>query len=146
MTPQEQLYRWIAAKISRAEGYGVLDAIPTDCRNPGDLELGNRFWVTAVHQGLAFRGSINGITIFPKAEQNCNIEDEKDGWAALYRQVRLILTGKSDEYRPEWTIAQVGTKWTKTDPQAWIQIVSEGLGVDASTPFNMLKPPQAISA
>lgn len=146
MDPLESLYRWIGSKIKVAEGYGLPDAIPTDAHNPGDLCLGNRFWAKAIHKGLTFQGSINGVTIFPKADPDCDIEDPKDGFAALYREIRLILSGNSTEYRPDWTILQVGTKWTTTDPEDWAKTVAEGLGVDISTPFNELQPPQALSA
>jgi hypothetical protein len=146
MDPNLSLYRWIASKIEVAEGYGKPDAIPTCANNPGDLELGNRFESKAVHGGVIYFGSIRGVTIFPKCDADPDIEDSRDGRAALWREVRLILTGKSTVYKPDWTILQIGTKWTRTDPDDWARIVSEGLGVLPSTPLNEIRPPAALSA
>jgi hypothetical protein len=147
MDPNLSLYRWIASKIEVAEGYGKPDAIPTCANNPGDLELGNRFGLTAVHAGETYTGSIKGVTIFAKCDPDPDIEDPRDGRAALWREVRLILTGRSTAgYKPDWTILQVANKWTRTDPEDWARIVSEGLGVLPSTPLNEIQPPAALSA
>jgi len=147
MDPNLSLYRWIGSKIEVAEGYGKPDAIPTCANNPGDLELGNRFELSAVHGGVIYFGSIRGVTIYPKCDPDPDIEDPKDGRAALWRELRLILTGRSTAgYKPDWTIEQVGAKWTRTDPDAWARIVSDGLAVPISTPLNEIRPPTALSA
>lgn len=92
----------LAIAISIAEGYGVSGAIPTRANNPGDLALGD--------QGSGTLGSAK-ITVFQTAA---------DGWAALYRQLSLIVTGRSRVYTPGDTVRSMAEKWTGGDAaDAW---------------------------
>lgn len=119
----------LAQAISHAEGYGVNNAIPTRAHNPGDLCLGDRFKLGTLG---------HGITVFPKADPNCEIDDPNDGWASLYREVRSILQGKSYVYDADWTIQQIADKWTANDSEPWAKIVASRFDVPVSTPLNIL--------
>ena len=106
----------IAEAIATAEGYfhpsGT--AIPQRANNPGNLKLGDI--------GL---GTIGGKTIYATIA---------DGWAALERQIDLILTGQSRYYKPDMTILEVAQTYTGGDnAQAWANIVAEKLGVTPNT-------------
>ena len=132
--PLERVLR-IARAIATAEGFfdPNPDAIPRLANNPGDLMLGNRFGVQVTHRGAIYIGTINGVTIYPKADWNADIEDHEDGCAALYREIRAILCNQSYVYAPAMTIAQVGDKWTDTDPDDWAKTVSAKLGIAPDT-------------
>jgi hypothetical protein len=84
-----------ARAIAYAEGFGVPNAIPTVRNNPGDLKL--------PRDGGA-------ISTFPTVA---------DGWDALYRQLQLIVSGRSSYYSIDMTIAAMGRVWTATEQQAW---------------------------
>lgn len=101
--------------IAKAEGYYAQGSIPGAAHNPGDLKLGDK--------GFGTMG--NGITVFP---------DEKTGFKALGRQVQAIQTGKSANYNPDMTLAQVAEKYTGKDKAAdWANTVGQGIGMDPST-------------
>jgi hypothetical protein len=121
----EATVRRLAQAWAYAEGWfnGSPNSVPRRANNPGDMKLGDRF-------GL---GTINGITIFPKADELCSPSDTQDGWASLFREITAILCGKSHIYKPTWTIAQIAEKWTTTLPEAWAQNVSSKLGVTPDT-------------
>lgn len=91
----------LAFAISKAEGFGVLGAIPTVAHNPGDLALGD-----------TGRGTLGAekITIF---------SDETTGWAALEHQLDLIRDRKSHVYTPSMSIGEMAKHWTSTDPGQW---------------------------
>lgn len=94
-----------ARAIASAEGYGTPGAIPTVANNPGDLKLGG--------------DTINGISVFQSAEE---------GWNKLYRQLALIVSGSSNYYNLDMTIAQMGNVYADGDPN-WAQNVARYLGV-----------------
>lgn len=104
-----------AQAIARAEGYYITGSVPNRANNPGDLKLGG---VTIA----------NGITVFDTPEA---------GWNALYRQLYLILTGRSSYYNLDMTIAEMGRVWTATiaEQSAWASNVAGSLGVPTSTPL-----------
>jgi len=110
----------IAVAIARAEGFFAgPHALPVRANNPGNLKLGD-----------LGRGTIDGKTIFKTIE---------DGWAALYRQIRLMLTGASKYYTPEMTIAQVAEIYTGADNAlAWAKNVAVSLGVSIQTKLSDL--------
>ena len=110
----------IAMAIARAEGFfSGPTALPVRANNPGNLKLGD-----------AGRGTIGGKTIFATIE---------DGWNALYRQIRLMLTGASKYYSPEMTIAQVAAIYTGGDNAlAWAKNVAVSLGVSIQTKLGEL--------
>lgn len=102
--------------IARAEGFFVRGSVPDRANNPGDLKLGGT--------------TINGITVYPSAAE---------GWAALYRQLGLIATGRSKYYKPTMTIRQMGDVWapgSENAPGIWAANVAKLLGVSVDTPVN----------
>lgn len=106
--------------ISHAEGYGVAGAIPTKYNNPGDLKPPNGasdYW-----QGQTGVGT-GGHAIFATPA---------DGFSALYRQVNLWRTGKSNVIFPTFTFQQAAQKYAE-DWQPWLANVTRELGVQAST-------------
>lgn len=133
--PSLEEIKIICDQIARAEGYGEVDAIPTDARNPGDLFLGNRFDCTVMHKGREYVGRINGVTIYPKADRNTYLLDPQDGYAALWREVATIFRGKSLFYNPSMTIEQIAAIWTKTEVDAWAKNVADGLSITVDTPL-----------
>lgn len=100
----------LARAIAVAEGYFIAHSLPERCNNPGDLELGD--------QG---RGVDAGKTIFSTAP---------DGWAALYHECYLMLTGQSHVYKPSMTFEQVAQLYTGGDnPTGWAINVARELGM-----------------
>jgi hypothetical protein len=63
-----------------------------------------------------------GLVIFPTREM---------GWAALHRQVHIMLTGKSRIYHPSDTLITVGLKYADGDAN-WGANVATNLGVSAA--------------
>lgn len=98
--------------IAVAEGFYAAGSVPQQANNPGDLELGS--------QGY---GTIGGKTIFASLSA---------GWEALYNQVYLILSGKSQYYNPSQTIAQMGLTYSGGDPN-WAANVAATLSVTPDT-------------
>lgn len=110
-TPSAQVER-IARAIATAEGYYVTGSLPQRYNNPGALKL-----------------SGNTITQFGTADE---------GWSALYRQVRIMLSGTSNLYSPSMTIRQVAVIYTGNDsPESWASNVASMLGVAPSTELRM---------
>lgn len=108
----EQIER-IARAIATAEGYGIAGAIPTLRNNPGNI-----------------RSSAGPIATYPTIE---------DGWAALYRQVRLMLAGGSSYYQPTMTLSEVARVYTgESAYMNWANNVARILGVSIDTPFGEL--------
>lgn len=133
-----ELIKHVADCIAHAEGYGVLDAVPTDAKNPGDLMLGVRFDIKATHKGKSYFGSIGGITIYPKADRNASVGDHEDGFAALWREVYSIFENKSIFYHANMTVQEIADLWTKTEPEAWAKNVADGLGISTAARLNSL--------
>lgn len=100
-----------AEAIATAEGFGVPGAIPTRAHNPGDLKL---------PASLSPLGYLAGHTIFATDE---------DGWQALYRQLQLIVDGRSRIYTLSMTIDEMGARYAPPDPQTWARNVARVLGV-----------------
>jgi hypothetical protein len=71
---------------------------------------------------------LNGHTIFATPEE---------GWRALYRQLQLIIDGKSNVYRLDMTIAEMSSKYAEWSVN-WAKNVSARLGVPVSTPIRDL--------
>jgi hypothetical protein len=103
-----------AQAIAKAEGFGVPGKIPTLANNPGDLVIPG--W-TGARLGA-------GISVF---------SSPNEGWDRLYKQLNLILAGRSAQYSLDDTIESMAAKWTRTDPTTWALIVSSDLGVPANT-------------
>lgn len=104
-----------AEAIAFAEGYSdqfgrSLPAnIPARAHNPGDLKI------------PGWKGSTlgTGISVF---------SSDAEGFARLYFQLNLILSGQSRVYKPTDTISQMAAKWTATDKGAWAANVAGFLG------------------
>jgi len=106
----------LAQAIARAEGFAVPGSIPQQAHNPGDLKVPG--W-TGPTLG-------SGITVFA---------DDDEGWNALYRQLYLILTGRSSVYNLDMTITDMAHAWTATQADAWAHNVASVLGVTPSAPL-----------
>lgn len=101
--------RSMAQAIARAEGFYVSGSLPARANNPGNLKLGGA-------------KTMNGITIFDTADL---------GWAALYRQLQLIVENRSAYYGLGMTLRDMGQRWTATvaEQLAWSRNVAGMLGV-----------------
>lgn len=109
----------LAHAISKAEGWGVPDALPTRCFNPGDLCLGDRGW-----------GTEAGKTVYEKADFSADLQDKTDGASALRRECLAILSGASHVYETSWTFLQLAQEYTGNDNEtAWANIVCGALGI-----------------
>lgn len=103
-----------ARAIAKAEGYGIANAIPTRLNNPGDLKI------SAVP---SIGADASGHLRFATAE---------DGWRALYRQVQLIVDGRSRVYTLDMTIAQMGERYAEGSWN-WTRNVTDALAVRPET-------------
>lgn len=63
---------------------------------------------------------------------------DADGWAALYRQVELILTNTSHIYNVDMTLREIAEHYTTTDQLAWATNVAETLGISIDVPVSTL--------
>lgn len=116
----------VCRAIATAEGYGIPGALPTRCKNPGDMGLGDRGYGTANESDPN-----NHITVFGSDE---------DGWNALRRQMELIESGASSVYSPAMTWVQIAQKWAascRANPGCgWLRTVCNELGVDPGSKFS----------
>ncbi len=90
----------LATAISKAEGFGILGAVPTRAHNPGDLKL----------SGYPVTGA-EGIAIFP---------NDETGWEHLYSQLNRMATNASHVYRLTMTFKEFASKWTDTQQSNWL--------------------------
>jgi hypothetical protein len=99
-----------------AKAISVAEGSKPEWNNPGDLTS---------HFGFPVTGTANseGVLIFQNAE---------DGQEALYRQVSLMLTGKSKVYKLTDTLEQVGLKYAGGDGN-WAKNVGAYLGIPLTT-------------
>lgn len=115
----DELVLKLSRAIAAAEGFGKAGTVPTRARNPGDLtddgNLGHGVIRTSGPFGAA-------ITIYAT---------DVDGWNALYRKVRRMLSGASKTYLLSMTIEQVAIKWS--GDRNWGINVARALEVATST-------------
>lgn len=120
----EDLIKRFSEAVAHEEGFfvetrGGKPDIPERANNPGDLsdegDIGNGVIQTAGPNGAK-------ITIY---------STPSDGWAALARKVRRMLSGASEVYLLSMTVEQVGQKWSGTS--TWGQNVAAFLGVPPTT-------------
>jgi hypothetical protein len=112
----EELLDKFCEAIARAEGFYEAGTVPRRSNNPGDLtDEGDKGLGTIQTEGP------NGakITIYATPA---------DGWAALRRKVRRMLSGASHTYTLDLTLMECGLKWSG-DP-AWARNVAVALGLD----------------
>ena len=103
-----------AQAIAFAEGFGIPGTVPTRLHNPGDLKASSVPSVGADAQG------------------HLRFASDADGWLALYRQLALIVAGRSRVYTLEMTIAQMGTRYAG-DSANWTANVARALAVPPTT-------------
>jgi hypothetical protein len=115
----DELVIKVARAFAKAEGFGKPGAVPTRAHNPGDLTDDGDVGLGTIHTSGEFGAK---ITIYA---------NDTDGWAALYRKVRRMLSGASHTYLLTMTIADVAIKYSG-DPN-WGKIVARDLGVEPST-------------
>jgi hypothetical protein len=108
--------RRMARAIAYAEGHGLANAIPTRLNNPGDLKASS---VPAIGRDDA--GHLQFATL-------------EDGWLALYRQLYLIVTGRSRVYTLDMTIAEMGARYAEGSGN-WVKNVSARLAMSPDTPL-----------
>lgn len=112
----------LASAIARAEGFYVPGSIPQRANNPGNLK--SPTWTYAGEREGSTLGA--GIVVFQTADA---------GWAALKRQIMLIVSGESNNYSLSMSIAQMDSVWTgnATEGRAWSDNVALAFGVNPST-------------
>lgn len=108
-----------AEAIARAEGFYIAGSLPQRLKNPGDLKVpGTR------------TDPASGLTVYESVDQ---------GWQALYKQLGLIVSGRSSNFWPSMTIRQMGNVYApaadRNIPGAWAQNVANYLGVPVDTPL-----------
>ena len=110
-----------ARAVATAEGFYVPTSLPRRANNPGNLVIPG--W-TGPTLGA------ERISVFPTVEE---------GWNRLYRQLNLIVTGKSRVYWLDMTITEMGAKWAPAGPMnvpnAWATNVARMLEVPTNTPL-----------
>lgn len=117
----DDLVNRFATAIAKAEGFYVPDSLPARAHNPGDLTDDGDI-------GLGFEQSEG-----PGAAEITRYATDADGWAALTRKVRRMLSGGSTVYTLNMTINQVGMKYARSED--WGINVARELGVTPSTPL-----------
>lgn len=114
----EELILKMANAIAKAEGFGEAGAVQTRAHNPGDLTDDGDLGLGVIHTSGPHGAA---ITIYAT---------DADGWAALYRKVRRMLSGASHTYTLNLTLMECGLKWSG-DP-SWSRNVAAALGFDPS--------------
>jgi len=113
-----------AEGIALAEGFFVAGSRADRNHNPGNLtrDITN----TAIGTDGMFMVYAN----------------DNDGWAALRKQVELILTNASGIYNSQMTLRQIAQKYASTstpdDQLNWAVNVASKLGIDIDTPVSTL--------
>jgi hypothetical protein len=103
-----------ARAIARQEGFNVAGSIPQRANNPGNLK--------------------NGVPHLPGTSIT-HYTSAGEGWAALHRQLYLILTGGSRYYTLDMSIEEMSRVWTATEQGPWARNVATFLGVQPSAPL-----------
>lgn len=113
----------IARAIAFAEGFYVDGSRAQRNHNPGDLTA-----------------DIGGNSIHPIAFDGpfAVYASDDDGFADLYQQITLWLTGQSHVAGPNDTISSLASKYTATDVEAWAKNVAASLGVPTNTQLSSL--------
>jgi hypothetical protein len=109
----------LALAISKAEGFGVKNTIPTRYHNPGDIRT--------CRPGLHYPGQV-GIS------HHCYVIFCSDaaGFSALESNLRKIATGKSVYYAPDITINKMARLYA-TNWHTWAKNVAKNLDVPTDT-------------
>lgn len=107
--------RRIAEAIAFAEGFYVPGTRPARNHNPGDMTA-DLIGKATGHDGI--------FVVY---------DNDDDGWANLYKQVSLWLSGDSQHADDSTTIAQIASFYTTTEQQSWAANVAAKLGVSTDT-------------
>lgn len=111
----------LAQAIASAEGFYTAGSRPQRNNNPGDVTQ------DLIHKAVGMDGA---FPVYATAA---------DGWANLYAQVNLWLSGGSAHATPDSTISDVSQFYTTDVPagaqQTWALNVANGLGVTVDTPI-----------
>jgi hypothetical protein len=107
----------IAQAIAFAEGFYVAGSRASRNHNPGDM--------TADLIGKSV-GMDGPFVVYAS---------DDDGWANLYAQINLWLSGGSSHATASSTITQISQFYTSTDQTAWATNVANQLGVSVDTPI-----------
>jgi hypothetical protein len=108
-----------ARAIARAEGFYVPGSVPQRANNPGAIKVPN--W-TGPTLG-------EGISAF---------QSEDAGWSALYRQLMLVVSGGSNYYNLDMSIADMAQTWTggpPIDAGHWAQNVADAMNASTTDPL-----------
>ncbi len=110
----------IIYRVAVAEGFFVAGSRPARNNNPGDLEEAGDLGVDS-----------GGYGVFSSASQSSPYVGT--GWDAARNQWRLIFTGASKYYSPDWTWAQIAQSYDRGgDWQNWLNNV----GLDGTQVVN----------
>ena len=107
----------IAQAIARAEGFYTPGSRPARDHNPGDITQ------DLIGKAVAMDGP------FPV------FANDQDGWANLYAQINLWLSGGSSRANAGTTIAELSQFYTADNQTAWAANVANALGVSIDTPI-----------
>ena len=108
----------LAEAIAWTEGFTQKGSLPARYHNPGDLKA---------LSGTRFPGQV-GVG----KGQHAIFKNDTAGWAALHRQLYLIVAGRSKHFRLDMTLTQVGRQYAQNS-KVWAQRVSKYLGVSPQT-------------
>src|SRR5689334_12326849 len=95
----DELILKFSRAIAKEEGFFVPNSVPQRAHNPGDL---------------TDEGDVGFGTVETKGPHGAKITiygTDADGWAALYRKVRRMLSGASHTYTLDMTVMEVALKW-----------------------------------
>jgi hypothetical protein len=106
--------------IATAEGFFVSGSRPQRNNNPGDLTVDTTGTGVGKDGPFIVYGSV------------------ADGWAALNKQVQLILTDASNFYNSGMTLRDIASIYTTTDQTSWAQTVANTLGISLDVPVSTL--------
>ena len=107
----------VARAIARAEGFYRKGTIPNRYHNPGDLKAVRGFKLPGQ------KGVGKGRHII--------FRTDADGWAALRRQLQLVLDGRSKHYTADMNFNQISRKYAQ-NWRSWAKQVTHVLGVSGT--------------
>jgi len=122
----------LVTAISRAEGFGKRNTIPSRYHNPGDLK--------------AFRKStpLEGQVRIGKAG-HIVFKDDEAGKAALRDYIFRMMDGRSAHFNANLTLNQVARRYAQ-NWRSWVRVVSGELGVPPTTTLRAYFQADAVPA
>jgi len=110
----------LAQAIAKAEGFYTAGSRPARNHNPGDM--------TQDLIGKAV-GQDGPFPIYAT---------DADGWADLYAQINLWMSGGSEHADPSSTIEDLSSFYTANDQSTWALNVANALGVPVDTEIGQI--------